>query len=219
MIRRKNGQRRLGFNVRVEEDLGGTAARIERSLRELELPRGTTVGISGKVEEARETQRRLAVAIAVALLLVLLLLGAALGSARQVAVVVATLPLAFAGGLYALWLAGETWNASSIVGLIGLFGVAVQNSLVLIAQTRELLARGEPFEAALREASIGRVRPKLMTAGAAILGLLPMLFGFGGSELERPLALVMVGGLVTSTLFTLLVLPSVYARFGRARSE
>lgn len=217
MIRRKNGQRRLGFNVRVEEDLGGTASRVERAVRELDLSRGTTLGISGKVEEARETQRRLVMAIAVALLMVLLLLGAALGTGREVAVVVATLPVAFAGGLYALWLAGETWNASSIVGLIGLFGVAVQNSLVLIAQTRELLARGMPFESALREASIGRVRPKLMTAGAAVLGLLPMLFGFGGSELERPLAIVMVGGLVTSTLFTLLVLPSVYARFGRGR--
>jgi len=123
--------------------------------------------------------------------------------------------VAFAGGLYALWLAGETWNASSIVGLIGLFGVAVQNSLVLISQTRGLVAAGEPFDAALREAAIGRVRPKLMTAGAAILGLLPMLFGFAGSELERPLAIVMVGGLVTSTLFTLVVLPSVYARFAR----
>jgi cobalt-zinc-cadmium resistance protein CzcA len=215
MIRRKNGQRRLGFNVRVARDLGSTATRIERAVRALELPAGTTVGISGKVEEARETQRRLAVAVGAALLLVLLLLGAALGRAREVAVVVATLPLAFAGGLYALWIAGETWNSSSIVGLIGLFGVAVQNSLVLIAQTRELLARGAPLGAALREASIGRVRPKLMTAGAAILGLLPMLFGFGGSELERPLALVMVGGLVTSTLFTLLVLPSVYARWAR----
>jgi cobalt-zinc-cadmium resistance protein CzcA len=220
MIRRKNGQRRLGFNVRVAADLGGTASRIERALRELDLPRGTTVGISGKVEEARETQRRLLVAIAVALLLVLLLLGAALGTARDVTVVIATLPVAFAGGLYGLWLAGETWNASSIVGLIGLFGVAVQNSLVLISQTRELLARGEPFAAALRQASLGRVRPKLMTAGAAIFGLLPLLFGFAGSELERPLAIVMVGGLVTSTLFTLLVLPSVYARFGApARSS
>lgn len=111
----------------------------------------------------------------------------------------------------ALWAAGETWNASSIVGVIGLFGVAVQNSLVLIAQTRELVAAGRPFPAALREAAVGRVRPKLMTAGAAILGLAPMLAGFGGSELERPLAVVMVGGLVTSTLFTLLVLPAVYA--------
>jgi len=124
-----------------------------------------------------------------------------------------------AGGLVALWLAGETWNASSIVGVIGLFGVAVQNSLVLITQTKELLARGMPFLAALREAAIGRVRPKLMTAGAAILGLAPMLLGFGGSELERPLAVVLVGGLVTSTIFTLLVLPSVYARLGRTKPE
>ena len=215
MVRRKNGQRRLGFNVRVAEDLGGTARRIEAAMRELKLPAGATFALSGKVEEARETQRRLTVASAVALALVVLLLGAALGRAREVAVVIATLPVAFAGGLYALWLAGETWNASSIVGLIGLFGIAVQNSLVLIAQTRGLLAAGEPFDVALREASVGRVRPKLMTAGAAILGLLPMLFGFAGSELERPLAIVMVGGLVTSTLFTLLVLPSVYARFAR----
>ena len=125
----------------------------------------------------------------------------------------------FAGGLYALWLAGETWNASSIVGVIGLFGVAVQDSLVLLTQTRGLLAQGHSFEVALREASIGRLRPKLMTAGSSILGLSPMLFGFAGSELERPLAVVMIGGLMTSTLFTLFVLPGVYARFARPRAS
>lgn len=214
MIRRKNGQRRLGFNVRVEEDLGGTAERLEATLAKMELPAGTAFGLAGKIEEARETQRKLLIASAVAILLVILLLYLALGRWREVAVVLGTLPLAFAGGLFALYLAGETWNASSIVGVIGLFGVAVQNSLVLITQTKELLSRGLPFREALRDASLGRVRPKLMTAGAAILGLLPMLFGVGGSELERPLAVVMVGGLFTSTLFTLLVLPSVYARFG-----
>ena len=127
----------------------------------------------------------------------------------------ATLPNAFAGGLIALWLAGETWNVSSIVGVIGLFGVAVQNSLVLITQTKGLLKEGLPFEEALKEACLGRVRPKLMTAGSAIPGLMPMLFGIGGSELERPLAIVMVGGLITSTLFTLLALPSFYAWVGK----
>jgi len=136
-----------------------------------------------------------------------------------VAMVVATLPMAFAGGLYALGLAGETWNVGSIVGVIGLFGVAVQNSLVLIAQTKELLRSGLPFPQALREASVGRVRPKLMTAGSAILGLLPMLFGLGGSELERPLAIVMVGGLLSSTLFTLIALPAVYSWVGAARGR
>jgi cobalt-zinc-cadmium resistance protein CzcA len=213
MIRRKNGQRRLGFNVQTAGDLGGTARRIEAALAEVALPQGTAIAFSGKVEEARATQRRLLVASGAALVLVVALLHLALGRLREVVVVLATLPVAFAGGLYALAAAGETWNASSIVGLIGLFGVAVQNSLVLITQTREAVARGLPFAAALREASIGRMRPKLMTAGSSILGLAPMLAGFGGSELERPLALVMVGGLVSSTLFTLLVLPAVYARF------
>jgi cobalt-zinc-cadmium resistance protein CzcA len=175
--------------------------------------------MGGKVEEARETGRRLLVASGLALAIVVGLLYVALSRMREVFVVLATLPDAFAGGLLALWLAGETWNISSIVGLIGLFGVAVQNSLVLITQTKGLLRQGLPFERALEEASLGRVRPKLMTALAAILGLSPMLLGFGGSELERPLAIVMVGGLVTSTLFTLLALPSFYAWIGRERKE
>ena len=122
---------------------------------------------------------------------------------------------AFAGGLAALWFAGETWNISSIVGMIGLFGVAVQNSLVLIRQAEDLRTGGAPFLDSIQEASRGRVRPKLMTGGSAVLGLAPMLFGIGGSELERPLAIVMVGGLVTSTLYTLLALPSVYGWNGR----
>lgn len=211
LIRRENAQRRLALNIRTTGDLGGTAARIEKAMAGVDLPKGTVLKIGGQIEEARETQKRLGVAIAVALALVIGLLYLALGRWREVLVVVATLPDAFAGGLLALWLAGETWNISSLVGMIGLFGVAVQNSLVLITQAKHLMAEGKPFAEALEEASLGRVRPKLMTAGAAILGLMPMLFGFGGSELERPLAIVMVGGLVTSTLFTLLALPSFYA--------
>jgi cobalt-zinc-cadmium resistance protein CzcA len=211
LIRREAGQRRIGLNVRTDGDLGGTAKRIEATLAKIKLPEGTFVSLGGKIEEARETQRRLWIAMASAMALVIGLLYLALKQWREVFVVLATLPNAFAGALLALWLAGETWNISSIVGMIGLFGVAVQNSLVLITQAKDLLAKGLPFKEALREASLGRVRPKLMTAGAAILGLLPMLFGFGGSELERPLAVAMVGGLLTSTLFTLLALPSFYA--------
>ncbi len=217
LIRREGAQRRVGLNIRTTGDLGGTAAAVEKALEGFPLPKGTLHRIGGKVEEARETQRRLTFAIAGALALVVGLLYLALKSWREVLVVVATLPDAFVGGLLALWLAGETWNISSIVGMIGLFGVAVQNSLVLITQTKDLLARGLPFQEALREASLGRVRPKLMTALSAILGLSPMLLGIGGSELERPLALVMVGGLITSTLFTLLALPSFYAWVGHAQ--
>ena len=104
---------------------------------------------------------------------------------------------------------GGTWL---LVGLIGLFGIAVQNSLVLVTQTRGLLAEGRSLAEAVREASIGRVRPKLMTAGTATLGLLPLLvLQLHGTEIERPLAIVMIGGLVTSTLFTLLALPTFYS--------
>ena len=125
--------------------------------------------------------------------------------------ILATIPSAFVGGIVALLVAGETWNVSSLVGLIGLFGIAVQNSLVLVAQTRDLIAQGLPFRDALREASIGRVRPKIMTALTAILGLLPLLvLNMHGTEIEQPLAIVMIGGLVTSTLFTLLALPTFY---------
>jgi cobalt-zinc-cadmium resistance protein CzcA len=109
---------------------------------------------------------------------------------------------------------------SSLVGLIGLFGIAVQNSLVLVTQTRGIVAEGRPFPAAVREASIGRVRPKLMTAGTAILGLLPLLvLRLHGTEVERPLAVVMIGGLLTSTLFTLLALPTFYLETHRIASR
>lgn len=219
LIRREGGQRRIGLNVRTDGDLGSAAKGIESALAKTKLPEGTFVSLGGKIEEARETQRRLWLAIGAAMVLVVALLYLALKQWREVFVVLATLPNAFAGALLALWLSGETWNISSIVGLIGLFGVAVQNSLVLITQAKGLRATGMPFQEALREASLGRVRPKLMTAGAAILGLLPMLFGFGGSELERPLAVAMVGGLITSTLFTLLALPSFYAWVQSRRPE
>jgi cobalt-zinc-cadmium resistance protein CzcA len=215
MIRREAGQRRLALNIRTEGDLGGTARRVEESMVSFDLPKGTAVRLGGQVEQARETQQRLWVAGAGALVLVVGLLYLALRRWREVLVVLTTLPNAFVGGILALRLADESWNISSIVGMIGLFGVAVQNSLVLIRQAEDLRWDGLSFIESVREASLGRVRPKLMTAGSAILGLSPMLIGIGGSELERPLAIVMVGGLVTSTLYTLLALPSIYAWVGR----
>jgi cobalt-zinc-cadmium resistance protein CzcA len=217
LIRRESGQPRIGLNVRTTGDLGGTAKEIDKLIKGRRFPQGTHVKLGGKIEEARETNRRLAMTISVSALLVMGLLYFALKRLREVLVVLATLPDAFIGGIFALWLFGETWNISSIVGMIGLFGVAVQNSLVLISQAKGLIAQGLPFRKALEEASLGRVRPKLMTAGATILGLVPILLGFSGSELERPLAIVMVGGLVTSTLFTLLALPSFYAWVGEVK--
>ena len=151
------------------------------------------------------------IAIAAALFGVFVLLNIALGSAVEASLILVTVPIAFVGGIVALLTAGETWNVSSLVGLIGLFGIAVQNSLVLVTQSRGLEEEGREISDAVREASIGRVRPKLMTAGTATLGLLPLLvLRLHGTEIERPLAIVMIGGLVTSTLFTLFVLPVFY---------
>jgi cobalt-zinc-cadmium resistance protein CzcA len=212
-IQREAGSRRVAVEASVAgRDLGGAAAEVRgRLTRGLDLPTGYYFDIGGRIENQARALRSLGLAIAVALLAVLVLLYLALGSFAETFVILATLPDAFVGGILALWLAGETWNVSSLVGLIGLFGIAVQNGLVLVSQTRTLLAEGRPFGEALREASIGRVRPKLMTAGTAILGLLPLLvLRLHGSEIERPLAVVMIGGLVTSTLFTLLALPTFY---------
>ncbi|RKH91829.1 efflux RND transporter permease subunit [Corallococcus sp. AB045] len=213
-VRREAGSRRIAVEAGVSgRDLGSTAAEVREVLAtQLKLPTGYFVDVGGKVESQERAAQALTVAIALALLAVFVLLYLALDSVAEALVILATLPDAFVGGILALLLAGETWNVSSLVGLIGLFGIAVQNGLVLVAQTKDLMGRGKPFAEAVREASLGRVRPKLMTAGTAILGLLPLLvLPLHGTEIERPLAVVMVGGLVTSTLFTLLALPTFYA--------
>src|SRR6185295_16757911 len=212
-IQREAGSRRIAVEASVSgRDLGGAAAEVRRRLAtELHLPTGYFFDVGGRVESQARAVRSLTLAIGIALLAVFVLLYLALGSVAETLVILATLPDAFVGGILALLLAGETWNVSSLVGLIGLFGIAVQNGLVLVAQTRALLAEGKPFGEALREASLGRVRPKLMTAATAILGLLPLLLlNLHGTEIERPLAVVMIGGLLTSTLFTLLALPTFY---------
>jgi cobalt-zinc-cadmium resistance protein CzcA len=213
-IRREAGSRRIAVEAAVHgRDLGSTAEEINAKLsKDLTLPTGYFFNVGGRVESQSRAARSLGVAIGVAILAVFLLLYLAVGSAAEATVILATLPTASVGGIVALLIAGETWNVSSLVGLIGLFGIAVQNGLVLITQTRGLVAEGIQFEQALRDACIGRVRPKIMTAATAILGLLPLLvLRLRGTEIERPLAIVMIGGVVTSTVFTLLALPTFYS--------
>lgn len=212
-IRREAGSRRIAVEASVSgRDLGSTAAEVREVVAsQLKLPAGYFFDLGGRVESQARASRALSLAIGAALFGVFILLLVALGSAVEAGMILGTVPVAFLGGILALLIAGETWNVSSLVGLIGLFGIAVQNSLVLVTQTRGLLAEGRSLQEAVREASIGRVRPKLMTAGTASLGLLPLLvLQLHGTEIERPLAIVMIGGLVTSTLFTLLVLPTFY---------
>jgi len=224
-IRREAGSRRVAVEGSVAgRDLSGAAAEVREQLAsKLRVPTGYFVNVGGRVEQQERATRALQIAIAAAVLAVFVFLYLALGSFAETAVILATLPTALVGGVVALLIAGETWNVSSLVGLIGLFGIAVQNSLVLVSQTRTLRAEGRTFDDALREASIGRVRPKLMTAATAILGLLPLLIlRMHGTEIERPLAIVMIGGLVTSTLFTLLALPTFYMfvhRVGERRPQ
>lgn len=212
-IRRESASRRVAVDASVQgTDLASAATAIRSALeKELRLPAGYFWALGGKIESQGRAQEALLLAVLLAAVAVFVLLYLALESLLETLVVLGTLPIAFVGGILALWISGGTWNASSLVGLIGLFGIAVQNALVLITQTKSLLARGMSLPDAVREASVSRVRPKVMTAATAILGLLPLVvFRFHGAELERPLAVVMIGGLVTSTLFTLLALPAFY---------
>jgi heavy metal efflux system protein len=221
-IRREAGSRRVAVEASVaDRDLGSTASELRDKLSaELQLPTGYFFDIGGRVESQARATQSLIVASAIAIVAVFLLLYLALGSLSDTLVILVTLPDAFVGGIALLWLLGETWNVSSLVGLIGLFGISVQNGLVLVTQTRTLVAQGKPFDEALREACIGRVRPKLMTAATAILGLLPLLLlRLHGTEIERPLACVMIGGLLTSALFTLLALPTFYTFVQHLRSK
>lgn len=209
-IRREAGTRRIAVEGSVTgRDLGSAAADVRQTLAtNLKLPPGYFFDLAGRVENQARASRALTVAIGAALFGVFVLLNIALGSTIEALLILITVPIAFVGGIIALLISGETWNVSSLVGLIGLFGIAVQNSLVLVTQARSLVGEGVTWAQAVREASIGRVRPKLMTAGTATLGLLPLLvLNLHGTEVERPLAVVMIGGLVTSTLFTLFVLP------------
>lgn len=212
-IKRESGSRRIAVEgVVAGRDLGSVATDVRAALADLPLPTGYFVDVGGRVESQERATAALLTAVGIAIAGVFVLLLLALGTAWEAGTILVTLPVALVGGVVALWVTGETWNVSSMVGLIGLFGIAVQNGLVLVAQVRGLRAEGYDRMASLHEASLGRLRPKLMTAGTAILGLLPILvLDLHGTEIERPLAVVMTGGLLTSTAFTLLALPAVYA--------
>ena len=211
-IKREAGSRRIAIEGSVVgRDLGAVADDVNVRLKGLTLPTGSFISVGGRIESQERASAALVSAVAVAVAGVFVLLLLALGTAWEAATILLTLPVALVGGVLALWITGETWNVSSMVGIIGLFGIAVQNGLVLVSQVRGLREEGLDELSSLREASLGRVRPKLMTAGTAVLGLLPILvLNLRGTEIERPLAIVMTGGLVTSTLFTLIALPAVY---------
>jgi cobalt-zinc-cadmium resistance protein CzcA len=221
VISREAMSRRISIDASVHgRALSDVVADIKHGLEQVELPKDYFVVFGGQYQNQQRAMQSLAVATLMALVVVFMLLFLALGRVSDAMVILATLPDAFVGGILALLITGETLNVSSGVGFIALFGIAVQNGLVLLTQTRGLEAQGVSKEQAVRQASIARLRPKLMTASCAALGVVPILLSSGvGAEIEKPLAIVLVGGLITSTLFTLLVLPTVYILVERIRDR
>ena len=208
-ISRENGKRRVFVTANVRgRDLGGFVAEVqERIEAEVDLPAGYWLTYGGTFEQLIAASQRLTLVVPVALLLIFLLLFSALGTARDAALVFSGVPLALTGGVAALALRGMPLSISAGVGFIALSGIAVLNGLVMLSLIRELERQLPPLEAIVRGA-LRRLRPVLMTALVASLGFVPMAFNVGtGAEVQRPLATVVIGGIISSTLLTLIVLP------------
>ena len=220
-INRENGKRRVVITANVRErDLGGFVAELRTRIgREVKLPEGYWIDYGGTFEQLISASQRLAVVVPVTLALIFALLFMAFGSAKDAAIVFSGVPLALTGGVIALALRGIPLSISAGVGFIALSGVAVLNGLVMIAFIRRLREQGDPLENAVRDGALGRLRPVLMTALVASLGFLPMALNVGaGSEVQRPLATVVIGGILSSTALTLLVLPVLYRWVHRDRT-
>jgi cobalt-zinc-cadmium resistance protein CzcA len=212
-INRENGKRRVVVTANVRgRDLGGFVAELREKIGTgVEVPAGYWVEYGGTFEQLISASRRLGLVVPMTLVVIFALLFWAFGSAKDAAIVFTGVPLALTGGVVALALRGLPLSISAGVGFIALSGVAVLNGLVMIAFIRKLREQGAPLDTAVVEGALGRLRPVLMTALVASLGFLPMALNVGaGSEVQRPLATVVIGGIVSSTLLTLLVLPLLY---------
>ncbi|PTR10387.1 MULTISPECIES: efflux RND transporter permease subunit [unclassified Novosphingobium] len=188
--------------------------------RAVPLPAGYRIQWGGQFENQQRAAARLMLVIPMALLLIFGVLLATLRSLRASGLILANIPFAMVGGIVSLWLSGEYLSVPASVGFIALLGIAVLNGLVLVAYFRQLREEGLPMAEVVRQGAERRLRPVLMTASITAFGLVPLLFSSGpGSEIQRPLAIVVIGGLVTSTLLTLVLLPILFARFGESAAE
>lgn len=216
-VSHENGERRIyvGFNVKGR-DIQSTVSEIEQQMdARIQLPEGYYYTYGGEFQNLQSAVSRLMVVVPVALLVILLLLYATVKNLRESLFVFSAIPLASIGGVWALWLRGMPFSISAGVGFIALFGVAVLNGIVLIGQMNQLEREGmADVQQRVVQSCMVRLRPVLMTALVASMGFLPMALSTGdGAEVQRPLATVVIGGLVTSTLLTLLVLPAIYCVF------
>ena len=189
-----------------------------RSRDQIQLPEGYTFEFGGQFKNLQEARLRLLIVVPAALVLIFLLIFMAFGSLRQAFLIYTGIPLAVTGGVLALWLRGMPFSITAAVGFIALSGVAVLNGVVMISYFNELREQGRTMCQAVFEGAMTRLRPVLMTAFVASLGFVPMAIATGpGAEVQRPLATVVIGGILSSTFLTLVLLPVLYVWFERER--
>jgi len=221
-ISRQDGARRIGIEMNISgRDIGGFVAEAKQKIKEkVKLPAGYYLTWGGQFENQQRAMNKLMIIGPVAIGLILLLLYITFRSIRLALLVISNLPFALIGGIFSLYISGQYLSVPASVGFIVLFGVAVLNGLVLVSRISQLREEGLELQEAIRKGSLDRLRPVLMTASISIFSLMPMLLAGGtGSEIQKPLATVVVGGLITSTLLTLLIIPSVYSWFEKRADE
>lgn len=218
-IRRDDVQRRVVIQSNVEgRDMGSLVEEInERINTEIDLPTGYSVVFGGQYKNQQRAQARLMVVVPISLALIFLLLYFAFGSLGQATLIMVNVPLALIGGIFALWISGQYLSVPGSIGFIALFGVAVLNGVVMVTSINQrVISNTASLKEAIESAANSRLRPVLMTALTSALGLIPLLLSSGvGSEIQRPLATVVVGGIISSTLLTLIVLPTLYSWFSK----
>jgi len=215
-VSRENGLRRIGIEINIQDrDIGGYVAEAREAIKhQVQLPPGYFTTWGGQFENQQRAMSRLMIVGPIAVGLILLLLFVTFRSIRLAMLVVFNLPFALIGGVFALYISELYLSVPASVGFIVLFGVAVLNGVVLISRITQLRQEGVAVDEAVERGSQDRLRPVLMTASIAIFSLIPMLYATGpGSEIQRPLAVVVIGGLLTSTILTLVVLPALYRWF------
>lgn len=221
-VARERGQRFTVVRSNVaERDLVSFVEEAKQAVAEsVDLPSGYYVQWGGQFENQQRAAATLSIVVPIAIGLIFLLLFSTFGSVRQALLVLTNIPFAMIGGVLALWLSGEYMSVPASVGFIALLGIAVLNGVVMVTYFNQLYERGLGLEALVLEGAKRRLRPVLMTASVAAFGLLPLLFASGpGSEIQRPLAIVVIGGLITATALTLILLPILYRRFGQAGGQ
>jgi cobalt-zinc-cadmium resistance protein CzcA len=213
-ISREDAQRRVVIQSNVRDrDMGGFVAEAQQAVaQKIRLPPGYIVTWGGQFENQQRAQQTLSIVVPICLGLIFLLLFFSFGSIADAFLIILNVPFALIGGVFALWISGQFLSVPSAVGFIALFGVAVLNGVVMVSYFNHLLEAGRSVRDAVTQGAMLRLRPVLMTATVAALGLIPLLLATGvGSEVQKPLVSVVVGGLVSSTLLTLVVLPALYS--------